>query len=187
MSDLIDGSTRGDYEPPLHKPADVRQSGRAVLLQFGLFLALGLIGGVLWWLVTPRPHYQLVAGQVSMDAIQVMKQVNADMWFAVISAGLGIFAGVVVALRRASGPMGSVLFLIAGASLAALLMWQMGELLTPDHLREQAKLLKPGQALQVPLRLEAKVVLLVWPVSSLCAVGSLLWLRTAPAKRHDED
>ena len=141
-----------------------------MLLQFGLFLALGLIGGVLWWLVTPRPHYQLVAGQVSMDAIQVMKQVNADMWFAVISAGLGIFAGVVVALRRASGPMGSVLFLIAGASLAALLMWQMGELLTPDHLREQAKL-----------------VLLVWPVSSLCAVGSLLWLRTAPAKRHDED
>jgi len=183
---LIGGPERRDDAPPFHKPADVSQPGRTVLLQVGLFVALGLIGGVLWWLLTPRPHYQVVSGQVSMDAIQVMKQVDADMWFAVISAGLGLLVGVVVALRRTPGPMGSVLFMTLGAGLAALLMWQMGELLTPDHLREQAKLLKPGQQLQVPLRLEAKAVLLVWPVSALCALGSLLWLRSSPAKRQDE-
>jgi len=155
-------------------------AGKDLAYLLVVFGGLGVIAGLLWWLVTPLPYYAAIGGQVSMDSVQLMKRANSDVYFILISVGAGVLGGLATATRRVGNPLLWVLLILIGSGLASIVMWQFGELLSPRGLSELLKQLKPGQTLVVPLRLEAKPALLALPATALCVTTAVLWIRPIP-------
>jgi hypothetical protein len=162
------------------KPTSVR---RTVLIHLGVYLLLGLAAGVIWWLVTPVPHYAVADGQVSMDSVQLMTRVDADVSYILIAAVIGLISGALLSLPRRSNQVISLVAIAVGSSVAGLVMWKFGELLSPDNLQAMASKLEAGQELPIPLRLQAKSALLSFPAGALFAANAVLWVRRPP----DED
>lgn len=154
--------------------------GKDLAFIFIVYGGLGVIAGLFWWLLTPLPHYAAVEGQISMDSVQLMKRANSDVYFILLAVCAGLIGGLLTAMRRVGNPLSWVLLILVGSSLASIVMWQFGELLSPRDLRELLKELKPGQTLVVPLRLEAKPALLALPATALCVTTAVLWIRRIP-------
>ncbi len=166
--------------------SDLTTSRSRTLRQAGILLGscilMGLVGGVLWWLVTPLPHYQVVSGQVSMDAVQLMKQANSDVFYTVIATVIGVLIGGFWSLSRGGDALKSVILLVFGAAIAGLVMWQVGGWLSPGAKSVTLSGLKSGQQLSVPLRLDSMVTLLILPVAAVCASAIVLWARAVPTQ-----
>lgn len=155
-------------------------AGKDLAVILVVFGGLGVLAGLLWWLLTPLPHYAAVDGQVSMDSVQLMKRANTDVYFIALAACAGLIGGLLTAMRRVGNPLPWVLLILIGSSLGSIVMWQFGELLSPSDLRDLLKELKPGQMLVVPLRLDAKPALLALPATALCVTTAVLWIRRIP-------
>lgn len=143
---------------------------------------LAVAGGVVWRVVTPVPSYPMDKRGVLLDPVQVVKLVASDGWFAVIALVIGLVAGVLLAWRRTRDPMLTVLAITLFAGLAALLMREVGQLLSPDDLKAAIAHPRPGSHVSQPLRLHADAALLLLPAASLIGTLAVLWgLEANPA------
>ena len=144
--------------------ADLRSS---VLLAVGLALA-GVPAGLLWWALAPRADFRVTEEvPVPIGNPSVELSVADDGVLVLILAGLGLLAGGLAwALRRRRG-VATVGALAAGASLAALIAWRLGELLGPAP--TAAELQQIGAVVTTPLSLAALPTLAVAPFTAVLA------------------
>jgi hypothetical protein len=166
------------WQPATESPATSGSRSGGVLrdltLVVGSLLVLGVLCGVLWWLVVdPAAYTKLRNGGVMQEA-DLSKQFSADGWYVVIAGVAGLVSGAALTWWRARDVLLTSLLLVLGAVLAAAAMELTGHLLGPGD---------PGAALaaarlggRVPERLDVDTftVYLAWPISVLA--GALLVL-----------
>jgi len=141
---------------------------RGLALLLVLCVVLGLVGGLVWYLVAPTPAFLVEGGQLMYRKELPGEYVAMDGWFAVIGAVAGLLVAVVV-LRRGPLTMARVVAVPLAGLLGAWVMWRLGAALAPasSGLNADAGSLPSGTVLHGKLDLNAKGVLLIWPVVSL--------------------
>jgi hypothetical protein len=146
--------------------AELRADRRSALTLTGLLLLAGLPAGLLWWALAPRAQFEVtVDGPVVLGRPSAELLAADDGVFTLVLAGLGLVAGGIGwALRRRRG-VATVLALALGTLLAALLAWQVGELLGAGP--TDAELADVGAQVTTALALHSLAALAVGP---FCAV-----------------
>ena len=137
----------------------------------GLVLALALAGvpaGLLWWFLAPRADFRITAdGPVVIGSPSQELLVADDVVYTLVLAGLGLIAGAAAwRLRRRRG-VATVVALALGATAAALVAWQVGELLGPGP--TDAELSDVGARVTTALRLAGLPALAVAPFTAVFA------------------
>jgi hypothetical protein len=154
-------------------------SGRPLVRDVGVvvawFVALGLIGAVIWWQLTPLAEYTRTADNAEMGEGQLGVQVAADGWFFVIAAVGGVLSGITLLSLRRRDPVAMVVLVTLGAGLATWVMLRVGLWLGPPD----PKSVLAGAAVgdKVPLRLEPQAtgVYFVWPITALVGAIGVIW------------
>jgi hypothetical protein len=159
-----------------------REAGAAALTAVGV-VVVGLLAGVVWLMVAPRPVYVLAAGEAVLDPFTSHAYFDADGRFAVVALVAGAICGAVAfALFRGRG-IGALIGLTVGGALAAVVAWRLGHWLGPDPVVDQIGHLAEGARVEAPLNISARGVLLLWPMASVLVFFAL----TAGLTRRDEN
>ena len=162
------------HEPAADEPRRPAGAGRDVLAVLGALLLLGVVCGVLWWLLADPAEYTKTADGGVMSENQLGEQFGADGMYVVIAVVAGLVGGLALTWWRGRDPVLTSLLLVVGSGVAAGVMFLVGHQLGPGD---------PGAALKaaavgahVPERLDVHVwtVYLSWPVAVLA--GALVVL-----------
>jgi hypothetical protein len=156
--------------------AELRADLRSAAAVAGALLLAGLPAGVLWWWLAPRADFRITAdGPVAVGRPSPELSVADDSVLVLVLVALGLLAGGLAwaALRRRRG-VAVLIALAVGAAAAALVAWQLGELLGPGP--TAAELADVGAVVTTPLRLAAVPALAVAPFCAVLAylVGALV-------------
>jgi len=163
--------------PRRPRPGGARGDAVVVL---GVLLVLGLLGGVLWWLlVDPAAYTKTRTGGVMSEA-DLSRQFAADGVYAVIAAVAGLVTGLVMTWWRSRDPLLTSVLLVVGAVLAAAVMALTGHLLGPGDPGAALGAAKVGGRVPIPLKVDAFTVYLVWPVAVLAGALVVLLNSTGP-------
>jgi hypothetical protein len=144
--------------------ADLRVAARLT----AVLAACGLPVGLLWWALAPRADVRVTSeGLEPVGEPPTELAVADDSVLVLLLVGLGLLAGALAwRLRRRRG-VAVVVALAVGATLAALVAWQLGELLGPGP--TEAELARVAAVVTTPLRLSALPALAAAPFSALLA------------------
>lgn len=156
-----------------------------VVVVFGVLLALGVLGAVLWWQVVDLPHARLSNGTVVISPDDLTHEVGIDGWYAVIALGAGLLAGVGLTAWRRTDPLVTVAAVGLAAVAAGWLMRLVGRVLGPGDPVAALRAGHSGDTAPVRLVLHASGVVWLWPAAA--ALGALLWLYLASAPRTQSD
>jgi hypothetical protein len=131
------------------------------VVALGLIVLVGVVWGLLWWVIAPTAATQVVDGAVYLNGHDDLFA-SQDSWFAILGAGAGaVLALGWPALTRRT-PVAGVLAGLVGSAVSGLLAWRIGSWLGPDALRAQ---LHAGvKAPITPLALRAPIAVLVAPM-----------------------
>ena len=180
MSDPTTGSvsvSRSPEDPPdaPGTPGTRGGGGRAdAAVILGTLVVLGLVGGVLWWLlVDPATYTRTRQGGVMSEA-QFARQFDADGVYVAIAAVAGLLSGLALSWWRRRDPLLTSVLLVLGSVLAAALMVLVGRLLGPGDPGPALRSAAVGARVPVRLTVDAFPVYLVWPLAVLA--GDLLVL-----------
>jgi hypothetical protein len=165
--DASDGGSRGGLR------------GDAVLV-IGVFLVLGLAGGVLWWLLVDPAAYTKTRDGGVMSEAALRRQFSADGVYAVIAAVAGLVTGLVLTWWRSRDPLLTSLLMVLGAALAAALMALTGHLLGPGDATAALREAKVGAQVPLPLKVDTFTVYLVWPIAVLAGALVVLLNSSGP-------
>ena len=158
------------------RPGSRRGSARAdVLVVLGTFLALGVVGGVLWWLLVDPAAYTKLRSGGSMSELQLGKQFGADGWYAVIALVAGLLAGGLLTWWRSRDYLLTTVLVALGSVVAAAVMAGTGGLLGPGNTEAALAAAPVGALVPVPLQVTGWAVYLVWPVAGLVGALMVLW------------
>lgn len=163
--------------------ADLRSSA---LLVLALALA-GVPAGLLWWALAPRADFRVTdTGPVAIGDVSAELLVADDAVFVLVLAGVGLLAGAATWLLRRRRGVATVLALALGSCLAAVVAWQVGELLGGGP--SEAELADAGARVTTSLTLGSLPGMAVAPFTALLAyVAAVLYApddglgRTDPA------
>lgn len=157
---------------------------RDCALVLGGMLVLGVLCGVLWWLlVEPASYTKLRDGGV-MQEEDLSRQFNADGVYVVIAAVSGLASGLVLTWWRTRDVLLTSGLLVLGTVLAAVAMELTGHLLGPSDPGSALAAAKVGVRVPERLDVDAFTAYLAWPVSAL--VGALvILLNVTPRQRQD--
>lgn len=139
--------------------------GRDVTVVIGWFVLLGVLSGVLWWLLVSPAEFTKLPNGGSMGEVDLGKQFNADGWYVVIAAVFGLVSGVALTWWRSRDPLLTSLLLIIGSATAAALMALTGHLLGPGATRPALAAAKVGARVPERLEVDTFVVYLCWPIA----------------------
>jgi LPXTG-motif cell wall-anchored protein len=144
--------------------ADLRSG---VWLVCGLGVA-GIPAGLLWWLLAPRADFRITAdGPTVIGNPSGELLVADDGLFTLLLAGLGLLAGAAAWWLRRRRGVTTVVALALGALLAAVVAWQLGELLGAGPTK--AELADVGARVTTALRLGGLPALAVAPFTAVLA------------------
>lgn len=161
--------------PGRRRPAAVDD----LLTVLGTYLALGLLGAVVWWSVYDPAHYTVSRnGGLGMGEVELAKRFGADGWYVVIAGVAGLVSGTVVTWWRGRDPLLTSVLVLVGSLLAAGVMAVVGGWIGPPDPRALVATAEAGARLPLPLEVDAAVCYLVWPVTAL--LGSLVVLWSPP-------
>jgi hypothetical protein len=161
---------------------------RDAVAVLGLFLAVGLICAVAWWLLVDLPVYTSTgSGEGAMEQVELAKRFNVDGWYAVLGAVGGFLAGLGLTWWRSRDYLRTVGLLLPGAGFGAATTAIVGGLLGPEDPRVALATAAPGEAVPVALQLSADVAYLVWPIAALAGALMVLWSSTGPTRPGDGD
>jgi hypothetical protein len=155
--------------------AELRADLRAALAIAGGVLLAGVPAGLLWWGLAPRADFRVTAdGPVPVGQPSQELAVADDSVLVLLLVGLGLLAGGLAWALRLRRGVAVVVALALGAAAAAVVAWQLGELLGPGP--TEAELADVGGVVTTPLRLSAVPALAVAPFSAVLAylVGALV-------------
>ena len=145
-------------------------AGRDVLVVLGTLVALGVVCGLLWWLLVDPAEFTKTARGGAMAENDLGKSFNADAWFVVIGAVAGLVAGLVLGAWRSRDPLLTSGLLLVGSGLAAGVMLLVGHLLGPGSTEAALRAAAAGDKVPEQLGVDTPLVWLGWPVGVLAGV-----------------
>jgi hypothetical protein len=155
--------------------------GRALLADalavLGVLLLLGVVGGVLWPQLVDAVVFTRTSTGITSDETALAHQFDADGWYIVLAAVGGAAAGAGLALWRDRDPVVTVLLLLLGAGLAALVMRELGTTLGPPPVQPVLRGAHVGATAPAPLDVHARAAYVTWPVATLLAAALVFWTR----------
>lgn len=160
---------------PDSAPSKVSAAGEDAAWVLGSLIVLGLLCGVLWWLLFEPAMFTKLKSGATMGETQLIKRFNADGWYAVIAAVAGLLSGGVLTWWRSRDFLFTVVLLVVGSALAAAVMAVVGHLLGPPDPKAALAAAKVGAKVPVDLSVTAKATYLMWPVSVLFGSLMVLW------------
>jgi hypothetical protein len=152
--------------------------GRDVAVVMGTFLVLGVLCGVLWWLVVPPAEFTKLRTGGSMGEVDLGRQFNADGWYVVIAAVVGTATGLALSWWRSRDPLLTSALLLAGSAVAAAAMALTGHLLGPGPTRALLASAKVGARVPEQLDVDTFAAYLGWPVAVLLGACIVLLGKT---------
>lgn len=152
---------------------------KAVLADLGVaflwFAVLAVVGGLVWWQVTPLAEYTRTATNAVMDEEQLGVQVSADGWFFVIAAIGGVLSGIVLLSWRRRDPLLMVIACAAGGVLATWVMLRTGLIAGPPNPDTVLPHAREGAKIPLQLTIRADGLWAVWPVTSMLGALGVIW------------
>lgn len=146
-----------------------RRAGLRVAAGIVVLLAVVGVGvGALWWWVAPVAQVRIEADGGYLTQSQPQEYITADAWFALLTAGVGLVAGLVAWWRVRVERYGAVVGLAVGGGFGAVVAWQTGEWLGRVDLDALAQA-PVGTVADVALGLGLRGLLLVEPLAALLA------------------
>lgn len=144
----------------------------------------GIVAGILWALVTPLPGYVVDDDLgASMSERGLASVFTADAWFVLITALVGLAAGIVAWLWFHRWGWGVCIVAIVGALVVSLLAWGTGSLVVPGDFDERLAGAGPGDVVPIALELRSVAALLVAPFMAITPV--MLMAAFWPEQRTD--
>jgi hypothetical protein len=144
--------------------ADLRSSAGIVL---GL-AAAGVLAGLLWWWLAPRADFRITdTGPVAVGNPSEELFIADDSVLALILVAMGLLAGGAAWFLRRRRGVATVLALAVGASLMAVVAWQLGEALGAGP--TEAQLADIGSVVTTRLALGSPPALALAPFAALLA------------------
>ena len=154
-------------------PSGARGDAIAVL---GTSLVLGLVGGVLWWLLTEPALFEVgEQGALGMGEVELADRFSATGWFTVLAVVFGVLSGGALTWWRSRDPILTAVLLVVGSFLGTVVMAVVGRLLGPADPEEVAATVAPGTLVPAALEVGAGVVYLVWTIAALAGALMVLW------------
>ncbi len=134
-------------------------------------LSAGAVFGGVWAGTAERPRY-VVADDLSAQLPErALAQVIApDALFVVLTAGLGLAAGIAAWTLFKDLGWWVVAAATLGAGATAIVVWQVGGLVGQDGFAERLANASPGDAVPVDLQLRSMAALLVAPFFAVTPV-----------------
>jgi hypothetical protein len=176
------------WQPSIESVAPRRRRPRGALrdvaVVLGGMLLLGVLCGVLWWLLVDPASYTKLSDGGVMQEEDLSKQFSADGVYVVIAAVTGLASGFALTWWRARDVLLTSVLLVLGAVLAAVAMELTGHLLGPGDPGAALANAKVGGRVPERLDVDAFTVYLAWPISVLAGALVVL-LNVAP--RPDPD
>lgn len=143
-----------------------------VLTRIGQLAALavlvGVVGSLVWANVTYLPSYVVQAdGHATISDSDVGLLFSRNFWFVIIGLVAGIAVGVAawVRLRGIGWPVAAVA--AALALLAAIVCWQVGQLIGPGPFAPRLAPAQPGDSVPVALTLTTPSGVAAWVFSAV--------------------
>ncbi len=172
----VAGTEPGVAQQPRTTPRRAALTDTAVVLTS--LLVLGLLCGVLWWLLVHPAEFTKVRAGGAMNEVQLGRRFDADGWYAVLAFVAGLPAGAALTWWRSRDPLLTSGLLLVGAALAAAAMALTGHLLGPGDPTAALAVSKDGAMVPMRLAVAARTAYLAWPIGVL--LGSLLVLWSKP-------
>lgn len=147
------------------------------------FAAAGVVGAVVWELVTPLAEYTRSAESGTMGEEELARQFGATGWFLVIAAVGGFVSGLVLLLLRRRNPILTVVLVAVGGALASLVMAVVGLALGPADPNDVLATVAVGDTVPLQLRVEGAGVYLVWSIAAMAGALAALLFFESPAER----
>jgi hypothetical protein len=135
--------------------------------------ALGVVAGLLWSALSPRPPYQVASGETLLADPTTQALVAADGWFAAVTGGLGLLCGALAWFLSKRRQLATLLGLCAGGVLAAYVTLWVGSSITIGVVTFEAAAVPGVRLVPGPLELTAKGVLVFWPLLAVGLFGLL--------------
>ena len=155
--------------------AEIRADLPVALRLAGALALTGVPAGLLWWWLAPRAQYDVVEnGAVAVGHPSPELLAADDAVYTLVLAGLGVLAGGGAWVLRRRRGVAVLVALAVGTTLAAVVAWQLGELLGPGP--TQADLADTGSRVTTSLTLGSLPALAVAPFLAVLVyvVGALL-------------
>lgn len=148
---------------------------RDVAWVLGCYVAAGIVGGLVWWLVVEPPYFVRTAQGAVMDQMQLGRRVRADGWFMVVGASAGVLGGLLLTWFRDRAPVLVLLVGTLAALLAGCLALSLGTVLGHSDVTGIAESARVGTRIPDSLTLISPLVLITWPLGYLIGAVSVLW------------
>jgi hypothetical protein len=156
-----------------------RGAAADALVVGGTFLGLGLLCGVLWWLVVEPAEYTAgPSGGLTMSELELSQRFNADGWYSVIALVVGFLSGLALTWWRSRNLLLTTVILLPGAGLAARTMARVGGALGPEEPDVTVLAVQQGESVPVELTVLAWSSYLMWPIGVLLGAVMVLWSST---------
>ena len=153
-----------------------RGPGADAVAVLGTSLVLGLVGAVLWWVLTEPALFTVgEAGTLGMGEVELADRFSATGWFTVLAVVLGALSGGALTWWRNRDPILTAVLLVLGSGLGTLTMAGVGRLLGPPDPEAAAAAARPGDLVPAALEVGAEVAYLVWTIAALAGALMVLW------------
>jgi len=165
---------------------DRRTVSDAVVV-LGVFLVLGVLCGMAWWLLVEPAEFTKARGGTTMGEVELSRRFDVDGWYAVVALVAGFVAGLVLTWRRARDFRVTTVLVVLGSVLAAAVTALVGGVLGPGD--PDAALASAARGAEAPVRLvvTAEVTYLMWPIGVLAGAIMVLWSSTRPDAQEQAD
>ncbi|HSV39088.1 MAG TPA: hypothetical protein VLI04_10035 [Nocardioidaceae bacterium] len=160
-----------DEEPLDYDPAPLLMD---VVTIVGSLLVLSVACGAIWAAVVTPAQLIHFDGAVARDMIQYGAIFGMDGWYAAIGGAAGLSAGLALGLWRRRDPLATLVLLMAGCALAAVVMRWTGTLLGPTDPTSFLQTAPIGTSADGPIDVTGAATYLAWPIPAL--IGNLIAL-----------
>ena len=148
-----------------------------VLVVLAAFAIAAVVVGLVWpQLVDPVVVERTEEGLLT-DEVALGDRFDVVGWYALLSGGVGLLLGAVLAATRRGHEVVTLLAIVAGACLASWLSAQVGAWVGPDDPTEVLVDADIGATAEDRIRLTSDAAYLVWPISALIGSAVVLWSR----------
>ena len=139
-------------------------------------IALGVLVGLLWWVITPTEQWIKLDGGLGAADLNSSAWFAADGWFLILGVAGGLVLTAVTWVWVRQNPISVVVGLIVGSALLAVVAWSLGGLLGPADPKDAAASLAVGATVDGSLGLRAMGVLAAPTVAAMALVALLIAL-----------
>jgi hypothetical protein len=146
-----------------------------VAVVLGVYLAGGLACGVLWWLLVDPATFTKLRSGATMDEGQLARRFDADGWYTVLGAVVGLVTGAVLTWWRSRDFLLTTVLVSLGSGVAAAVSAWLGHVLGPPDPRAALAAAHVGARVPVALEVHGWAVYLVWPAATLVGTLVILW------------